>query len=78
MTSPDTKTLHCPNCKKPDLLATIEELEGFAECTKITSDGPEWNGSTEVIYDSSTTVGVYCQECDWEYRGSDWLDKLAS
>ena len=70
--------LHCPQCHRDDQLGTIERLDGVAECAEITAEGPEFTGETEVIYDTSETVGVQCQACYWDYIGEDWIKKLAT
>lgn len=33
------------------------------------------SGHTEIIWDTSESVGIHC-ECGWEYRGTDYVDKL--
>jgi hypothetical protein len=58
-------------------MSTIESLVGLAECDAIETDGPDWNGTTNVIYEESKTVGVHC-DCGWEYEGDDWIDHLAA
>lgn len=67
----------CPRCESESSLATLEQIYGLAGCSAISADGPDWGGETEVLYDTSTTVGVSCQECGWEYEGADWLNQLS-
>jgi hypothetical protein len=68
--------MKCPDCGVVDMLSTIESLQGLAGCDFIKQDGPEWNGRTDVLYDTSTTIGVSCQQCGWEHEGGDWIEKL--
>lgn len=68
--------LACPTCGETESLATTERLYGAALCNEITAEGPEYEGYTEMDWDSSTTVGVECGGCGWAYRGADWLDQL--
>lgn len=77
MTEQMNEKIKCPSCAEGDMLSTIEKLVGLAECDEITKSGPEWNGTTNVIYDTSETVGVSC-ECGWEYEGADWMNQLVS
>lgn len=71
----EREVLKCPSCNSADQLGTVEHLEAIASCEAITNLGPEYDGDTEVIYDTSKTVGVSCK-CGFEYIGDDWLDKL--
>lgn len=76
------RILACPECKSPDDLGTIEEIEGTAILTgAYLVNGAveiEHEGTTDVHWDSSTTVGLCCRNCMWEFRGSDteWADQL--
>lgn len=72
-----SKPMKCPSCGEVDTLATLETLEGLAECDFIYPEGPEWNGTTDVLYDTSKTVGICCQ-CGWEHKGEDWIDHLVA
>jgi hypothetical protein len=72
-----SNNLKCPRCKSDDSFKTIEKLEAFAICDSIKENGAiDYTGESEMLYDSSVTIGVYCYHCDWEYVGDDWLDKL--
>src|SRR6516164_391838 len=73
-------TLVCPLCHSPNL-ATIEELEGAAEMTArvdvTTGERTIYHeGWTDVWWDSSTTVGAECRDCEWISRDDDWLEDL--
>lgn len=72
-----SKAMKCPDCGNTDQLSTIENLEGLAECDFIDESGPEWSGTTDVLFDESDTVGVCCG-CGWEYKGPDWINQLVS
>lgn len=74
-------TMACPHCHAVTHLGTIEKVTGIAEATRIQrgEDGTVWadyTGSTEMDWDSSTTVGGNCSLCGWEQEGGDWADKL--
>lgn len=58
----------CPQCGSTEL-ATIEQLEGTAACTISESGDIDWEGRTDVNWDSSTTIGVECRGCGWEDQG---------
>lgn len=73
--STQNKPMKCPSCEEVDMLATIEHLQGLAECDSISQEGPEWSGTTDVLYETSKTVGIHCQ-CGWEYEGDDWIKQL--
>jgi hypothetical protein len=65
----------CPNCHSPEL-ATIEQLLGSAPVT-VDDDGAEhWHNSTDVHWDTSTSIGVTCRSCGWRYEGLDYIEKL--
>jgi hypothetical protein len=68
------KLLACPHCGDAEGLATIEELIGTARATFYEND-VEWEGSTDVDWDSSMIVGLCC-DCGWTYRGADWREVL--
>lgn len=69
------RELTCPECKQGDSLSTTERILGSAQCNEINEDGPDYNGYTDVWYDTSETIGVSCL-CGWEYEGPDWMQKL--
>lgn len=76
----DTDTrLACPECGSDDL-ATIEVVEGTCDSDfVITKDGERVDfgqGETDLDWDTSTTIGVTCNGCDWEERGAGYLDEL--
>jgi hypothetical protein len=68
--------LRCPQCRDDRALATVERLEGAAECSSIEKSGPVHSGYTHVNWDSSTTIGVTCRSCMWEQIGDDWIGYL--
>jgi hypothetical protein len=74
-----TYMLGCPRCKSTEQLATIETITGLAGVAiEQLSDGctdHRWSGSTDVIWDTSTSVGIQ-SKCGWEYLGTDYTDKL--
>jgi hypothetical protein len=72
-----SKELKCPSCGNSDEMSTIESLVGLAECDSIEQGGPDWNGTTNVIYEESETIGVHC-DCGWEYEGVDWMNQLVA
>lgn len=71
----DRIQLACPKCGEPDGLVTVESIEGHADLYGVyrEPDGrinPEHAGWTEIIWDSSETVGFACG-CGWEGQGKD-------
>lgn len=62
------KQAHCPGCGSTDL-GTNEDLSGTAKLTKgiwLHEDGEpayDFDGYTEVHWDSSETKGYSCQSC---------------
>lgn len=67
--------LACPNCGDTDL-DTLEVATCVAECDEITTDGPQYSGTTDYERGEQDTTGVICNSCQWEYEGDDWLTKL--
>lgn len=67
--------LACPACGSTDL-DTLEIATCVAECNAITTDGPEYGGTTDYERGEQKTVGVICNDCLWQYEGEDWLTKL--
>lgn len=69
----------CPGCGN-DTLSTIEELIGYAEIKVYRSEKgnvfKNWEGSTEVDWDTSHSIGIACRTCEWEFRGNDWSKQL--
>lgn len=53
----------CPNCGRPDRLATIEQVEAYSE---IDMAG-EYTGMT-TYSDFMVTIGEACLACGWEIR----------
>lgn len=72
--------LLCPKCYSPERLGTLEVIEGAAGATITMSDSGQvevdYDGGTDVFWDSSTTVGVICQSCSWQHKGDDWASAL--
>lgn len=70
----------CPTCGDPDSLNTIETVTGFSSAMcSVDEEGNEQvenNGSTDMDWDGSRTVGVHCKECWWNYTGEDWFTQL--
>lgn len=74
----------CPKCGSTESLATVEVLEGLAPLDisrSWNSEGTvvvetEHSGSTDVLWDSSSSVGLCCRACLWEVRCDDYLDHL--
>ena len=67
-------TLVCPNCGSTDL-ATIEDLSGSAHCKAVLDPDTgarsvEYDGWTEVHWDSSTSMGIECRSCGWEQEAA--------
>jgi hypothetical protein len=61
----------CPKCESADDFETVEELIGHAEVTGIYRDAetrpsPDFAGETEILWDTSETVGLRCDACGWE------------
>lgn len=69
------KTLACPSCGM-DRLVTIESLTGRARAD-ITTNDIHYHGETQILWETTETIGVACEECSWSYVGSDWQDQLA-
>lgn len=71
--------LACPNCESTEQLSTIETITGLAGVEiQQRSDGgthQHWSGTTTVIWDTSTSVGIQCA-CGWEHLGSHYVDQL--
>jgi hypothetical protein len=74
-----TDKLVCPFCGS-DAIGTAEKIDGLARATFTA--GPDGNlvinydGGTEVYWDTSTTVGFGCNACgNWE-TGVGWQDWL--
>ena len=79
MTNPDPATptargadrplarLACPRCGHTRL-SSVERLTAVGRCHAITIDAHgdprfHWTGWTDVEWDSSTTIGVRCENC---------------
>lgn len=63
--------LVCPSCGS-DRLATIEKLEGFADVIVMDDGKVGWgSGGTDILWDTSKTVGIHCRDCDWEADATD-------
>lgn len=57
----------CPNCGDGGELATIEKIYAHAHLNKVTEEeGLDQTGETDVDWDSSETVGIYCGSCGWD------------
>lgn len=58
----------CPRCRNGDRLFTVEKVTGHAMLEFAHFENGvlhlEYEGITEMDYESSTTVGVGCR-CDW-------------
>lgn len=71
-------TLCCPACGSSDL-ATIEDLLGSAGC-EVFRDGKtgegvhNYDGWTEVSWDSSESKGFECRSCHWTQEGREGPD----
>jgi hypothetical protein len=78
-TSSSAQALACPSCGSTEL-STIEEIQGLAGCTVTrNADGTadiDHDGYTDILWDTSTTAGVSCASCEWDYRGDDWAAQL--
>ena len=64
-----TGVLGCPECGDT-YLATIEKLTGYSILTEVTADDLTYEGTTEMDWDSTTTVGVRCMACWWTANGT--------
>lgn len=73
------RALGCPECGDAESLATLETLEATAAC-RISRDAGgvhiEHDADTDVNWDSSTTIGITCLACGYEYQGEDWEETL--
>jgi hypothetical protein len=74
------RKLGCPECGGQGL-ATLEQLEGLC-LSDFTVDEvdvvhSEPHGYTEILWDTSTTIGVVCRECDWSSNHPEWAAQLA-
>lgn len=67
MTTTETEQtrMACPNCIEWDQLQTIERIYGYAPAEFFSDGEVDWEGHTEVDWDSSTTEGIYCKGCGW-------------
>jgi hypothetical protein len=59
--------LACPRCGSRRI-STIEHLAAIARCHAITVDATgqpqfHWTGWTDVAWDTSTTIGLQCDDC---------------
>ena len=70
-----SEPLSCPECGKSDQLATTERLIGLALCEVYDNKEVVYEGSTEILWDSSETIGISCR-CGWEYENNDWINQL--
>ena len=73
-------TLACPECMEVAMLGTLERVLGVSHASiQLADDGSvdvENGGETTMYWDDSTTVGVVCRNCEWEYTGDDWATEL--
>ena len=78
-----TRFLACPDCESTEQLSTIETITGLAsvEIEQRADGGTDHHtdhhssGTTTVIWDTSTSVGIQCA-CGWEYVGADYVEQL--
>ena len=56
--------LVCPHCGETEDFYTLEWIAGKAYVT-VDPDkhDAEWGGDTDMLWDSSTTVAVFCNAC---------------
>jgi hypothetical protein len=71
----EKRTMCCP-VRRGQELSTIEVLTGLAGVTVYEDGTFDFKGSTDVEWDSSRTIGMCCQRCEWTYVGQDWAVKL--
>lgn len=79
-TQPKYAPLVCPVCQS-DNLGTTEEISGVACChayVEVASGQRliEHDGWTDVCWDSSTTIGMECRDCQWHSKSANWLIEL--
>jgi hypothetical protein len=73
--------LVCPACDSDDL-ASVEQIIGHAPVTIKTraraSGVPamHYHGRTDLLWDTTKSIGIHCRSCGWERLGSDCLDQL--
>tara|TARA_R100000656_G_scaffold109936_1_gene81972 strand:+ start:1953 stop:2189 length:237 start_codon:yes stop_codon:yes gene_type:complete len=63
----------CPKCGSHEIV-TIEEMQGSAGIIDISKGTPEWDGYTEVHWDSMETIGIACTRCLYEEMAVDGFD----
>lgn len=84
--------LVCPNCHVGDRLATLEKIEaladggagvrftpaaGFGRTARVDERRVfDHDGLTDVLYDTSESIGIYCRNCDWQSQASDVNEAL--
>lgn len=73
MTEPEKTLMACPQCKEYDALQTIERIMGYASAEFFSDSTIDWEGHTEMDWDSSKTIGIYCKHCGWEGTGASLL-----
>lgn len=60
------RAIRCKGCGS-DRIASVETLLGSCNIEGIDDDGaPEFSGSTDVHWDTSTTTGYECRDCGME------------
>ena len=57
-----TSTVKCPDCGGTNI-RSIESLQGSCDFDTVTDGIPDFNGYTEVYWDSSETTGYECGHC---------------
>lgn len=75
------KTAICPHCQSGERLATVERIIGYAGCEiTVNDDGsiePEFDGYTRMDWDSSTTIGYWCVDCEQGLTAAELVGEIA-
>jgi hypothetical protein len=73
--------LVCPSCAG-DELATVEQIIGHSRVTiKTGADGApamHHHNGTDLLWDTTKSIGIHCTSCGWEHLGCDYLDQLTA
>lgn len=57
--------LTCPNCGETEAWATVERLHGRCDIVGPVTDLNDlnWGGYTDMWWDDSVSIGLYCTNC---------------
>ena len=76
MATREFKVPRCPSCGAEEI-RTVEAIPGTCKIVGMDEYGePVFTGWTDVVWDGQRTISLICFNCEWEYKGIDWKDKL--